>query len=295
MQRVQDFAFHRPLSIDVALAALAVQDARPLAGGTDLVPQLREGRRSAAHVIDVKRIAGLADLVVLADGSVSIGSAASATAISLHPHVAKHFPAVASACRLIGSWQIQNRATLGGNVCNAAPSADGIPPLICHDAIAQIASSRGEREILVECLFAGPGRTILEPGEILTGLRLPAPPPRSAAAYLRFTPRREMDIAIAGVGAWVQLDASRKIVAARIALASVAPTPMRALSAERILTGHAPASALLITAGTAAAGDARPISDTRGSADYRRHLVAVLTRRALTACLNQLNVSIEAP
>jgi CO/xanthine dehydrogenase FAD-binding subunit len=292
---VRDFAYHRPVSIGGALDALAAGDARALAGGTDLVAQLREGRRQADHVVDVKRIAGLAGIEVHADGGVTIGAAATATNIAVHPHVAKHFPAVASACRLIGSWQIQNRATLGGNLCNAAPSADGIPPLICHGAVAQIASRARHRETPVEALFEGPGRTTLAPGEILTALHLPAAPPRSAAAYLRFTPRREMDIAIAGVGAWLQLDAAGNITAARIALASVAPTPLRATAAERALVGQAPSRALLEAAGGLAAGEAKPISDTRGSADYRRHLVGVLSRRALAVCLEQLNMTVDAP
>ena len=292
---MQDFAYHRPLSLNDALSALAGEGARALAGGTDLVAQLREGRRTAAHVVDIKRISGLSSIEVHADGGATIGAAASATVIAAHPYIAKHFPAVTQACRLIGSWQIQNRATLGGNVCNAAPSADGIPPLICLGAIARVASKTGQRDIPVETLFTGPGRTTLAPGEILTALHLPLPRPRSAAAYLRFTPRREMDIAIAGVGVWIQLDATGRVEATRIALASVAPTPVRAPAAEQALLGQSPSGILLERAGALAASDARPISDMRGSADYRRHLVDVLTRRALSACLHHLEITVDAP
>lgn len=287
---MQDFVYHRPLTLDAALGTLAALSARVLAGGTDLVPQLREGRRSAADVVDVKRIAGLGQITAHVDGSVTIGATASARTIAAHTSIMEAFPAIAAACRLIGSWQIQNRASLGGNVCNAAPSADGIPPLICHGAIAQVVSKGGRREIPVEALFTGPGRTKLEPGELLAALHLPAPAQRTAAAYLRFTPRREMDIAIAGVGTLIQLGADGRIASARIALASVAPTPIRAPAAEQSLIGELPTLTACRAAGAHAALASRPISDTRGSADYRRHLVAVLTRRALAACIGRLNI-----
>lgn len=291
---MHDFAYLRPETVEAAVAALTAPDARVLAGGTDLVPQLREGRRTPAHVVDLKRVAGMSAIDVLTDGSVTIGAAASATSIAAHPHIGKHFPAVAEACRLIGSWQIQNRATLAGNVCNAAPSADGVPPLICHAATARIAGPSGTREVLVEALFAGPGRTTLAASEIVTALHLPASGTRSASAYLRFTPRREMDIAIAGAGAWISLDGAGRIAQARIALASVAPTPIRAPSAEKVMIGQQPTRALFESAGQAASADARPISDTRGTADYRRHLVGVLTRRTLAQCLFRLGIEIEA-
>jgi CO/xanthine dehydrogenase FAD-binding subunit len=291
---VQDFAYHRPLSIEAALGLMAPHGARPLAGGTDLVPQLREGRREATHVVDIKQIAALTQIEAQPDGGIVIGAAASATSIAHHPHVVRYFPAVASACRLIGSWQIQNRASLGGNVCNAAPSADGVPPLICLGAMARVASRQGQRAVPVDGLFAGPGKTTLGHGEILVSLHLPAPAPRSAAAYLRFTPRREMDIAIAGAGAWVQLDTDGKFAAARIALASVAPTPFRPAPAEQALIGQAPSKALVERVALIAAQACTPISDTRGSADYRRHLVAVLTRRALADSFTALGIAIEA-
>ena len=290
---MQDFAYHRPLSIEAALGLMAPHGARPLAGGTDLVPQLREGRREANHVVDIKQIAGLTQIEAQPDGGLVIGAAASASSIANHPHVVRYFPAVASACRLIGSWQIQNRASLGGNVCNAAPSADGVPPLICYAATARVMSRQGQRDVPVEKLFAGPGKTTLSPGEILVALCVPAPAPRSAAAYLRFTPRREMDIAIAGAGVWVHLDTGGKIAGARIALASVAPTPVRALAAEQALIGQAPSKILVDAAASAAAAGCTPISDTRGSADYRRHLVGVLTRRALADCFTSLGIKLE--
>jgi carbon-monoxide dehydrogenase medium subunit len=196
--------------------------------------------------------------------------------------------------QLIGGVQVQNRASLGGNICNAAPSADGVPALICLAARAVAAGPAGRREMAVEEVFAGPGRTSLAAGELLVAIRLPPPAPRSAACYLRFTPRREMDIAVAGSGVWLRLGEDGAIADARIVLASVAPTPIRAPAAERKLVGEKPGSALFEEAGRLAAKDARPISDTRGSADYRRTLVAVLTARALADCCRQLDVEVIA-
>jgi CO/xanthine dehydrogenase FAD-binding subunit len=188
---------------------------------------------------------------------------------------------------------VQNRASLGGNICNAAPSADGVPALIAYGARALIAGPVGKREIPVEAMFAGPGRTTLAADELLVAILLPPGAPRTAGAYLRFTPRREMDIAVAGAAAWIRLREDGAIAEARVALASVAPTPIRAPAAERKLAGERPSGTLFEEAGRLAAGDARPISDTRGSADYRRTLVAVLAARALGDCVRQLGVEVE--
>ncbi len=290
---MKEFAYECPETIESAVALMRGGNARALAGGTDLIPQMREGRRSVDRIVDLKRIPELSAIIELPGGGLSIGAAARATAIARHERVAKDYPAVAASVRLIGSWQVQNRASLGGNTCNAAPSADAIPALICHRAQARIAGPNGVREMDLEKLFAGPGRTTLESGEILTAIILPPPEPRSAAHYLRFTPRREMDIAVAGSGAWIRLDADGAIAAARIALASVGPTPIRAETAEQKLIGGIPSHALLEEAGRLAASDARPISDTRGTAEYRRTLVSVLTARALAACCRSLGLEVD--
>lgn len=292
---MKEFAYECPETIESAIALIVDGNARALAGGTDLIPQMREGRRQVDRVVDLKRIPELTAILELPGSSLAIGAAASASAVAGNARVAADYPAVATSARLIGSLQVQNRASLGGNVCNAAPSADAIPALICHQARARIAGPGGTRELDLEKLFAGPGRTTLEPGEILTAIILPPPEPRSAAHYLRFTPRREMDIAVAGAGAWIRLDEQGAIAAARIALASVGPTPIRAGTAEQKLVGAMPSAPLFKEAGRLAAGDARPISDTRGSAEYRRSLVSVLTARALAACCRSLGVEIDAP
>ena len=289
------FKYECPDSVEGAISLLRQGNARVLAGGTDLIPQMREGRRSAELVIDLKRIPELTTISELTDGGLAIGAAVSATKIASHPRIASAYPSVAASVRLIGSLQVQTRASLGGNICNAAPSADGVPAVICHKARARIAGPEGRREIALEEIFAGPGRTTLGPGEILTAIVLPAPEPCSAAHYLRFTPRREMDIAVAGAGTWIKLDENGAIAEARITLASVGPTPLRAPSAEARLIGEKPIQSLIEEAGRLAAGDARPISDTRGSAEYRRTLVSVLTARALAACCGSLGLEVEAP
>ena len=293
-EHLREFVFSCPGTLEEAVASMGEGNVRALAGGTDLIPQLREGRRHAAAIIDVKRIAELTAISRSNGGGVVIGAAASATAVSRHREIAINYPAVAQAARLIGSVQIQNRASLGGNICNAAPSADAVPALICHAARALIAGRHGRRELDVEELIEAPGRTVLDARELLVSILLPPPPRRSAAQYLRFTPRREMDIAIAGVGAWIACDTHGAVASARIVLAAVAPTPLRAASAERRLLGERPTSALLQEVGRLAAADARPISDTRGSADYRRSLVRVLTARALADCSGRLGAAVEA-
>lgn len=289
---MQDFFYERPETIGEAIAAMRGDGARALAGGTDLVPQLREGRRRAARIVDLKRIPEMTAITVEPDGGLSIGAAASATAVARHAAIAAGYPAVAESAQLIGGVQVQNRASLGGNICNAAPSADGVPALICHGAEVLIAGPEGTREMLAEAIFAGPGRTILAAGELIVAIRLPPVAPRAAAAYRRFTPRREMDIAVAGAGAWVRLGEDGTIAEARLALASVAPTPIRAPTAERKLIGERPSDALFEEAGRLAAQEARPISDTRGSAAYRGTLVAVLMARALADCGRRLGLEV---
>ena len=292
---MQDFVYECPRTIEEAVTAMRGGEARALAGGTDLIPQLREGRRRAGRVVDLKRIPELIEISVLPDGGIAIGAAANATAVSRHAGVASGYAAVAQSACLIGGVQVQNRASLGGNICNAAPSADAVPALMCCGARAVVAGAGGRRELPVQALFKGPGKTSLEPGEILVTILLPPAMPRSAAKYLRFTPRREMDIAVAGAGTWLRLDAHGAIAEARIVLASVGPTPMHAPAAEGKLVGERPTRALLEEAGRLAATDARPISDTRGSADYRRSLVTVLTARALGGCCRQLGMEVETP
>lgn len=285
---MQPFAYEKPATIEAATALLAQPGARALAGGTDLIPQVREGRRTIDAVVDIKHIPELTRIARQADGGWSIGAAASIAALGRCAAFAADHPGLLASARLIGSLQIQSRATLGGNLANGAPSADAVPLLLALDAKVMIAGPAAIRVCPVEAVLLGPGKTSLAPGELLVALQLPARQPSTAAHYLRFTPRREMDIAIAGSGVALALGPSGEIASARIVLSSVAPVPLRATAAETILTGQRPQASCLAEAARLSAAAATPISDTRGSAAYRRHLVAVLTRRALEACVAEI-------
>ncbi|MFZ0660944.1 MAG: FAD binding domain-containing protein, partial [Candidatus Binataceae bacterium] len=198
-----------------------------------------------------------------------------------HALMRKHYPGLTEAAHLIGSLQIQNRASVGGNLCNGSPAADSTPALIALGARTRIAGPKGEREVPVEKFVLSPGRTVLEPGELLVQLLIPAPAPHSSDAYLRFIPRNEMDIAVVGVGASLTLDAG-KITAARIGLGAIAATPLVAVKAAESLIGKKLDDAALALAGRLASEAGSPIDDMRGTAEYRRHITGVLTTRALT-------------
>jgi carbon-monoxide dehydrogenase medium subunit len=275
-----------PTSVDECLRALTERgpDAKVVAGGTDLLPQLKNGMFRTGCVVD---LSGVTELRQLARGNGSglrIGAAVTARGLERDPGVNAKYPAIAESGALVGSVQIRNLATLGGNLCNAAPSADMAPPLLALDAEAVIAGPKGTRRVPFASFFLGVRRTVLAPGELLVEIAVPDPGPHSGGNYLRHTPRRELDIAVVGVAS--QLTLSKGVCAkARIALAAVAPTPVRAEVAERLLQGHPVTPDLIERAARAAVEAARPISDQRGSADFRRHLVQVLTRRTLTTAL----------
>lgn len=290
---MQPLTYHRPTTVAEAVATLEAGAAQPLAGGTDIVPQLREGRRHAAHVVDLKHIAELTGVERLgATGGWRIGAAESVGRLARNLDLRAAHPGLVEAACLIGSLQIQNRATLAGNLVNAAPSADAVPLLVSIGAEADVAGPDGRRGVAVARIPTAPGRTSLGPAEIVVAIRLPPLARRSAARYLRMTPRREMDIAIAGAAAAITLDDRGRIERARVALASVAPVPLVSEGAEAALVGETPSIEAFRAAGAAAARDAQPISDTRGSAEYRRELVAVLTRRALERCATDLGIAI---
>lgn len=284
-----DFDFAQPTSLDEALELFSADgEVRALVGGTDIVDQLKTGRRNADMVVDIKRIPELQRLEVADDG-LHIGAARNLTDIGEFAAVRSDYRGLADSAVLVGSWQIQNRAGLGGNVCNAAPSADTIPSLLTHEATAVVASSSGRREIALSDFFAGPGQTVLQKGEILVEVVLPPAASNGASSYLRFIPRNEMDIAVAGVGSYLQLNSDNTVEKARIALASVAPTPVRARAAEAVLEGNVLTDDLIESAAVTAVEAATPITDVRGSAEYRRELVKVLTRRTLGICRDRIN------
>ena len=285
-----NFDYEAPTSLPDALELLARPgEIRPLAGGTDIIDQLKSNRRNADLVVDLKRIPEL--LKIESNGSgLRIGSAVSCTDVYNFTVKNGGYSALSESTELIGSIHIQNRASVGGNVCNAAPSADTIPALLVHEAVAHTASaSGGERAIPLIDFFAGPGQTVLQKGEILKELVIPIPSANTASAYLRFIPRNEMDIAVAGVGSLIEVDpSSNAVIKARIALASVAPTPVRAYAAEEFLEGTVIDAAAIDKTADLAVDAAVPITDVRGSAEYRKELIRVLTKRTLKICLERL-------
>jgi carbon-monoxide dehydrogenase medium subunit len=273
-----------PNSLDDCLKILADRggQARPVAGGTDLLPQMKNGVLKPALVVD---LSGIARLRQVHNGSgLRIGAAVTARELEVSPAARGAYLAIAESAALVGSLQVRNLATVGGNLCNAAPSADMAPPLLALEAQAVIAGPRGERTVPIADFFTGVRKTVLAPNELLVELIVPPPGAHSGGQYLRHTPRRELDIAVVGVASQLTL-AGGRCTRARIALASVAPTPVRAVAAERALEGQPVTPELIERAATLAIEAARPISDQRGSAEFRRHLVRVLTRRTLTTAL----------
>jgi carbon-monoxide dehydrogenase medium subunit len=277
------FAYVAPSTVAEALAVLDEHGdrARPLAGGTDLLVKARANVWELDAVVDIKNIPELMNLSVGNDG-LSIGAGVPCYQVYDNSEIAAEYPGIVDGASIIGGIQVQSRAGLGGNLCNAAPSGDGICPLIVHSAVAKIASSSGTREVAVEDFATGPSRTVLKTGELLVSIEVPKPAANSGAAYTRFIPRNEMDIAVAGVGVMVVLDASGKnFESARIALASVGPTPILASAAGDSLAGK-PVNDETIAAAAALARDAAtPITDMRGTADQRKQLVEVLTSRMI--------------
>ena len=282
--------FTTPKTIDEAVQAMASAGdrARALAGGTDLLVQLRGGRRSADLVVDVKDIPELNEISYSPQSGLTIGAAAPCHQIYENQDVATKYPGLVDSASLIGSIQIQGRASLGGNLCNSAPSADAIPPMIALGGVANVTGPNGSRQVAVEDFCTGPGRNVLEPGELLVSINIPAPAPNSGANYLRFIPRNEMDIAVAGVGSAVVLDGSgQNFVSARIALASVAPTPVFCKAAGDSLAGKPVSDEAIEEAARLAMEDAKPITDMRGTIRQRVHLVGVLTRRTLNNAIKR--------
>ena len=282
------FDYARPYSIGEAVQLLsgAGDKARVLAGGTDLLVQLRADRKQAELVVDVKRIPEMNEIRYQAEKGLELGSAVPCYQIYRNPLLKEKYPALVDVASIIGGTQIQGRASIGGNLCNAAPSADSIPLLIALGVRCRIAGVDGEREVPVEQFCTGPGRSILKPGELLVSLQFPPPAPGKGACYIRFIPRNEMDIAVAGAGVGVELD-NGLIRSARIALASVAPIPLYVPEAGAALAGSPASDDAIQRAADIAKEAAKPITDMRGTVDYRRHLCGVLVRRALHAAIRR--------
>lgn len=284
---MRHFDYHAPQSLGGALELLAMHKghARALAGGTDLIDHVRTGRLEPDAMVDVKKIAELNILELGPDG-LRLGAAVPCCRIYEHGRLVEHYSALADSAHIIGGVQIQSRASFGGNLCNSGPAADSTPAMIALGGKCVIASHSGIREVPVAEFCTGPGKNVLQPGELLVEIRFPARPAHSGSHYRRFIPRNEMDIAVVGVGASVTLDHSgQKFLDARIALGAVAPTPLDATAAAAALVGQPVSDATIASAAAAARSIAAPITDMRGTREYRLHLVGVLTERVVKAAV----------
>jgi len=270
-----------PTTVDEAVKLLAGASglAKVLSGGTDLLVQLRSGRLRPDLIVDTKKIPGIMGITQGADGGFVIGAATPGAVIEANAALTKAWPGVVEAMDLIGSTQIQGRASLAGNLCNASPAADSVPALYAAAAIAVIVGPNGKREVPVEQVPTGPGRTSLAKGEFILEFKLPPRPPRSSDAYLRFIPRTEMDIAVVGCGISVTLDAGGTCTAARVSLGAVAPTVLLVQAAADTLIGHKLDDATLQKLDAAAQAACKPIDDKRGTIVYRTKIAGVLARR----------------
>lgn len=279
---MQAFTYDAPTSLSQALSQLAAagDNGRLLAGGTDLIIQMRAGVKQPGVVIDAKTIAELQGCTFNAQDGLRLGASYPCCKFIEDATMQQHYPGLVEAAGLIGSDQILSRASVGGNLCNGSPAADTPPALIALGAICHIAGPNGERDVAAEDFVTGPGKTVLGPGEILVEFRIPVPKGKTADCYQRFIPRNEMDIAVVGVGSCVSLD-GETCTAARIALGAVAPTQLFAKEASEYLVGKPLNDDNIAKAAELAQSIAKPISDMRGTAEFRTHLVGVLTRRTL--------------
>jgi CO/xanthine dehydrogenase FAD-binding subunit len=293
--KMKPFAYQAPTSLPEAAALLGQPDlrARAMAGGTDLLVQLRSGRFDLDLIVDLKHMVETNQLFYEPVEGLTLGAAVPCCRIYEDPQVRELYPAIVDSASLIGGVAVQGRATIGGNVCNAAPSGDSLPTLMVLGTSCRIFGPQGERVIPIEQFFTGPGTTVLEQGELLVSLQVPPPRPNSGASYLRFIPRNEMDIAVVGVGARVDLsDDLQKILSAWIALGAVAPTPILVTEAAKALSGKVPSEETFNRVAALAQEAADPITDMRGTIDYRRHLVGVLVKRALLKAVERARATV---
>jgi carbon-monoxide dehydrogenase medium subunit len=274
-------AYTAPTTVEEAVRALAGASglAKVLSGGTDLLVQLRSGRAKPELIVDTKRIPGISGIRER-DGCFVIGAATPGSVIGECEALRRAWPGVVEAANLIGSTQIQGRASLAGNLCNASPAADSVPALIAARATCVVAGTNGRREVAVESIVTGPGRTSLSRDEFVVEFCLPKRPPRSADAYLRFIPRTEMDIAVVGAGVSITLDAAGVCTDARVVLGAVAPTAVVVADAAAVLIGRALDATVLAGLDQAARRACKPIDDKRGTIEYRTKVAGVMARRA---------------
>ena len=275
-----DMRYLAPQTLDEAVGAYAAAAgaARILAGGTDLLVQMRSGMVKPGLIVDIKKIAEMTAVEQTANGGFKVGAAVSGAALAEHPTFGQVWPGVLEGFNLIGSTQVQGRASMGGNLCNGSPAADSVPALVAAGAVVTVQGPDGRRELKVEDVPAGPGKTNLKPGEILVSFTLPPRPKGSGDAYLRMIPRTEMDIAVVGVGVSLTLE-NGVCTAARVGLGAVAPTVLLVEDAAKALIGTKLDDAALDAAAAACSAACRPIDDKRGTIAYRTKVAGVLLKR----------------
>ena len=283
MKRTEPFDFYQPATL--AEASRLLKDKGPggrfLAGGTDLVIAMKEKGLLPKYIVDLKRVPGLSGIRENADGTMTIGALTTMYTIETAPLIKKKYPFLSQSAAEVGSIQIRNRATIGGNMANATPSADVAPSLIALNATATLASANGERTVPIEEFFRGPGQNVMNADEILTEITIPKTSPQLVGEYIKFSPRDMMDLAYIGVAVAYHLGSDKRCTGVRIVLGAVAPTPIRAKNSEALLEGKILTEELAAQVGAEAARESKPISDVRASADYRRAMVGVMTKRAL--------------
>jgi carbon-monoxide dehydrogenase medium subunit len=291
LSKVSDLNYETPTDIESAVALLTDNDrAKVLAGGTDLLVQLREEMIEPSLIVDIKRIAETRIVDMGAD-EIRIGAAVTGAELDENDALKAAWPGVVEGVELIGSWQVQGRATIGGNLCNGSPAADGVPALIAAAAKIAIAGPNGSREVPAEDFNTGPGQNILGKGEFVVSIILPVRPPKSGDAYLRFIPRTEMDIAVVGAGVSLTLNDNGICAAARMSLGAVAPKALLVESATDILVGKKLTDDVLAALAEAASASCNPIDDKRGTIKFRTKVAAVLARRAATIAWQRAETS----
>jgi aerobic carbon-monoxide dehydrogenase medium subunit len=284
MKRPEPLEMYQPMSLREASRLLKDKGpgGRFLAGGTDLVIAIKEKGLIPKYVVDLKKIPGLAGIRENPEGSIAIGALTTMRELETAPLIIGKYPFLAQSAAEVGSIQIRNRATVGGNMANATPSADVAPSLIALNATAKLVNATDARTVPLEDFFRGPGQSVMNSDEILTEITIPKTGPRLVGEYIKFSPRDMMDLAYVGIAVVYTIgEREKRCQGVRIVLGAVAPTPIRARKAEAILEGQTLTEALAATAGEAAAKESKPISDVRSSADYRRAMVSAMTKRAI--------------
>lgn len=279
---MSSLSYAAPTSVNEAIGILAGAQglAKVLSGGTDLLVQLRSGRTRPDIIVDTKKIPGIIGIKD-ADGGFVIGAATPCAVLGEHEGLTAAYPGVVEAAGLIGSTQVQGRASLAGNLCNASPAADSVPAMIAARAVCVVVGPNGTREVPVEAICVSPGRTSLAAGEFILEIKLPARPARSGDAYLRSIPRTEMDIAVVGCGVSLILNADGTCAQAHVALGAVAPTALLVEAAGAALVGRRLDQEALDRLDAAARAACKPIDDKRGTVEYRTRIAGVLARRAV--------------